>query len=59
MWWLVFAAVDLYIGLVALDLLARSDAVPPEKLPRLAIAKKVVLVSLVFVGVALVAKIWR
>ena len=59
MWWLVFTAVDLYLGLVTLDVLARSEAIAPEKLPRLAIAKKIVIASLVVVAVLLVIVIWR
>ena len=54
MWWLVFTAVDLYLGLVALDVFARSGTVAPEKLPRLAIAKRVVIVSLVVVGLLII-----
>jgi hypothetical protein len=59
MWWLVFTAVDLYLGLIALDVMARSEAIAPEKLPRLAVAKKVVIASLVVVAVLLVMMIWR
>ena len=55
MWWIVFAAVDVYIGLVILDLLARS--MPPEKMPRMKIAKKALVAILVALGMAFVAKI--
>lgn len=58
-WWLVFTGVDLYIGLIALDVLARSESVPPEKLPRLAIVKKVVIAALAVVAILLVVTIWR
>ncbi|MBZ5597694.1 MAG: hypothetical protein LAN83_05170 [Acidobacteriia bacterium] len=59
MWWLVFTAVDLYIGLVALDVMVRSGSIPPHKLKSVAIAKKILIASLVVVGIALVVKIWR
>ena len=57
MWWFVFTAVDLYIGVVALDLLARSGSISPEKLPRLAVARKVTFLSLAVVVVALLVKL--
>jgi len=38
-WWLVFTGVDLYIGLIALDVLGRSGSAPPEKQSRLAVVK--------------------
>jgi hypothetical protein len=59
MWWLVFTAVDLYIGLIALDVMVRSGSIPPHKLKSVAIAKKTLIASLVVVGIALVIKIWR
>jgi hypothetical protein len=55
-WWIVFTAVDLYIGLVLLDLFARSA--PPEKMPRIRIARKIMIVTLVVLAIAFVAKIW-
>ncbi len=55
MWWILFAAVDVYIGLVVLDLLARSA--PPEKVPRI-IAKKIMMATLVVLAIAFVAKFW-
>jgi len=51
MWWIIFTAVDLYIGLIILDLMAKS--LPPEKQPRLARAKKMVIVLLALSGLAL------
>jgi hypothetical protein len=33
MGWTIFAAVDLYIGVILIDLISKSA--PPEKLPRL------------------------
>jgi hypothetical protein len=59
MWWLVFTAVDLYIGLIALDVMVRSGSIPPHKLPGVAIAKRVLIASLAVVGIALVVKIFR
>jgi hypothetical protein len=41
MWWTLFTAADLYIGLIVLDAMASS--VPPEKLGRLRTARKIVL----------------
>jgi hypothetical protein len=59
-WWLVFTGVDLYIGLIALDLLGRSGSIPPEKQGRLAVTKKVVIALLVLVVIAIIAKVlWR
>ncbi len=55
MWWIVFAAVDVYIGLVVLDLLARSA--PPEKMPRIRIARKIMIVTLVALAIAFAARI--
>ena len=42
MGWTIFTAIDLYVGVVLLDLMATS--LPPEKLPRLRKAKEVVLI---------------
>jgi len=55
-WWILFAAIDVYAGLIILDLLARS--VPPEKMPRIRVAKKVMVATLVALAVAFVAKVW-
>jgi hypothetical protein len=51
MWWIVFTAVDLYIGLVVLDALVPS--LPAEKVPRIKSAKKVIIVLLVLSAIAL------
>jgi hypothetical protein len=51
MWWIVFTAVDLYIGLILLDTLIPS--LPVEKRRRAHLARKVVVVSLVLVVIAL------
>jgi hypothetical protein len=58
MWWLVFTAVDLYIGLIALDVMVRSGSIPPHKLRGVGIAKKVLIATLVVVGIALIVKMW-
>ena len=52
MWWIVFTAVDLYIGLVILDALVPS--LPAEKVPRIKLAKRVIVVLLVLSAIALV-----
>jgi len=52
MWWIVFTAVDLYIGLIILDALVPS--LPAEKVPRIKSAKKVIIVLLVLSAIALV-----
>jgi len=59
MWWIVFTAVDLYIGLVVLKTLEPS--VPPQKQKRLKTAERVILVLLALAAVAFVAKLfhWR
>ena len=44
MWWLVFTAIDLYLGVVVIDTLARGESLSDEKRHRLAKAKKVTLV---------------
>ncbi|GEM_PF-3697441 len=53
--WLIFTAVDLYIGVVALDLM--KGTVPPEKLPRLAVVKKI-LIAATLVVVAMIVVKW-
>jgi hypothetical protein len=55
MWWIVFTAVDLYIGLVVLKVMAAS--VPPGKKPRMAAAEKVIYAGLALCAVAFVAKL--
>ena len=54
MFWLIFTAVDLYIGVVMLDLM--KGTVPPEKLVRLAVVKKILIAAtLIVVGMI----VWR
>ncbi len=53
MWWIVFTAVDLYIGLIVLDALMPS--LPAEKRRRANAAKKVVVALLVLLAIALAA----
>ena len=57
MWWILFTAFDLYIGLVIVDILARSDSIPAEKLPRLKVAKKVMIGALVVTGAVFIAQV--
>jgi hypothetical protein len=57
MWWIVFTAVDLYIGLVILDILIPS--LPAEKRYRANLAKKIVVVLLVLLAIALAAVLIR
>jgi hypothetical protein len=52
MWWIVFTAVDLYIGLVILDALVPS--LPAEEIPRIKLAKRVIVALLVLSAIALV-----
>jgi hypothetical protein len=44
-WWTFFVAADLCIGLIVLDAMAPS--IPPEKLGRMRVARKVILALLV------------
>ena len=57
MWWILFTAADLYIGIIVLDAMASS--IPPEKQRRLALVKKVLWVSIAVLAVAFVAKLWH
>jgi hypothetical protein len=57
MWWTVFTAADLYIGLIVLDAMALS--IPAEKLGRLRVARKVILALLVVSAIVLVLQIAR
>ena len=57
MWWILFTAVDLYIGLVVLDALMPS--LSTEKRQRANLVKKVVLVLLVVLAIALAAALIR
>jgi hypothetical protein len=57
MWWILFAAIDLYIALIILDVMARSGSVPPEKMRRLAIAKKILIAATVVLVLIFFAKL--
>jgi hypothetical protein len=57
MWWIVFTAVDLYIGLVILKTVQPS--VPPEKQKRLKIAEQVILGLLGLTAIAFLAKLFH
>lgn len=57
MWWTVFGAIDLYIGLIILDTL--KGTAPPEKQKRLAIARKITIVMLVLTGAILAVQVVR
>ena len=57
MWWTIFTIVDLYIGLIVLDSLASS--VPPEKIKRFQVTKKVILGLLLVSGIVLVLQLVR
>jgi hypothetical protein len=56
-WWTIFTAVDLYIGLILLETMAPS--VPPEKLGRLKAARKAVIALLALSAVVLVFQVVR
>jgi len=57
MWWILFTAADLYIGIIVLD--AMKSSIPPEKQQRLAVVKKVLWGSIAVLAVAFVVKVWR
>jgi hypothetical protein len=57
MWWTIFTAADLYIGLIVLDAMAPS--IPAEKLGRLRTARKVILALLVVSAIVLALRIAR
>lgn len=57
MWWIVFTAVDLYIGLILLDVMAGS--LPAEKRRGVGVAKKIIIALLILLGVALVVVLAR
>jgi len=56
-WWFVFTAIDLYVGVVLLETLARNDTIPAEKRQRLLRAKRITLALLALTIVALVLKL--
>ena len=55
MWWIIFTAADLYIGLVVLKTMQPS--LPLVKQKRLKIAEKVILVLLALTAVAFLVKL--
>jgi hypothetical protein len=55
MWWTIFTAADLYIGLIVLDAMAPS--IPAEKLGRLRTARRVILLLLLASAVVLALQI--
>ena len=57
MWWIVFTAVDLYIGLVILKTMQPS--VPPEKQKRLKGPERVIVVLLALTAIAFVARLFH
>jgi len=57
MWWILFTAVDLYIGLVILKTMQPS--VPAEKQKRLKIAEQVIVVLLGLTAVVFLAKLFH
>ncbi len=57
MWWIIFTAIDLYIGLVIIKSLEPS--LTPAKQRRAAIAEKVIIGSLIVCAAAIVVKVWR
>jgi hypothetical protein len=57
MWWLLFTVIDLYIGLIVIDVMAKSGSIPPEKMPRLEIAKKITIGAIAVLGALFLAKI--
>jgi cell division protein FtsL len=54
-WWTIFTAVDLYIGLIIVDSLVGS--VPREKLARLAAVRKSILALLILSTLVLAVQI--
>jgi hypothetical protein len=57
MWWILFTAADLYIGIIVLQAMAPS--LPPEKQRRLRVVEKVIWVCIAVLAVAFVIKVWR
>jgi hypothetical protein len=55
MWWTIFTAADLYLGLILLDAMAPS--IPAEKLGRLRVARKIILALLVVSAIVLALQI--
>ncbi|HKF02519.1 MAG TPA: hypothetical protein VKB49_09395 [Candidatus Sulfotelmatobacter sp.] len=57
MGWTIFTAIDLWMGLFLIDMM--STTVPPEKLPRLRAARKVVIALLGISVIVLLTQIAR
>lgn len=57
MFWLIFTAIDLYVGVIAIDLMKGN--VPPEKLARLAVVKKILITATLIVVAMIVVKCVR
>ena len=57
MWWILFTAADLYIGLIVLKAMAPSLA--PEKQRRLAVVEKALWVSIAVLAAAFAVKVIR
>jgi hypothetical protein len=55
--WIVFAALDVYIGLIILEALIPS--LPAEKLPRAKRARKAILASLSVLAIAFVGMLLK
>jgi hypothetical protein len=57
MWWLLFTAVDLYVGIIVLKVM--EPTLPPEKLPRVRVVSRVLWWMIAALGVGFVALLWR
>jgi hypothetical protein len=53
-WWLLFTAVDLYLGLIILDTLACAESVPHERRARLLLIKKLTIGLLIVTAIAII-----
>jgi hypothetical protein len=54
MFWLIFTAVDIYIGLIVLD--QTLPTLPPEKQPRVRLVKKALIGFLIVVTIMILVK---
>lgn len=59
MGWLIFTAIDLYLGVVIIDVLARSESVSEEKRRHLSVVKKVTIFLLALTILALLVDFVR
>lgn len=57
MWWILFTAADLYIGLIVLDVMASS--LPVERRHRVGIARKAIIGLLVALALLFAVKLVR